>query len=107
MKASVGNEWPYKDQRGQWIIVIQRDGDNYTVTHTKKEISWEDTKLYDTQHFQFTWSLRMEFDSRIEEMTSVSVRIDEMEFPDTVPAATRDEIVNAFNNCPTLEAFSL
>merc|ERR1712137_653922 len=50
MKESIGTKYPYKDQRGQWVIVIRKEKESVTVTHTKKEQSWESLSDFAKQH---------------------------------------------------------
>jgi len=108
MKSTVGMDWPYKDLRGQWTIQIRKTEDGCIhVTHTKKEISYESNSLYDTQHFSFTWELQMIFDPNVEVMQKVSVVISEMDFVEGVSQATRDAIVQSFNECEIIEPFSV
>merc|ERR1712125_308402 len=91
MKERIGTHWPYKDQRGEWKIIINKENDSLiSVTHIKKEVSWESNSLFESQHFQFTWSLRRDF-----------------EFVDTVSDETKAKIIGSFNSTTFLEPFEL
>mmetsp|Transcript_16381 Transcript_16381/g.20956 ORF Transcript_16381/g.20956 Transcript_16381/m.20956 type:complete len:289 (-) Transcript_16381:119-985(-) len=107
MKESIGIKYPYKDQRGQWIIVIRKEHENITVTHTKKEQSWESLSDFALQHFEYTWSLRIELDITGENLLSVTVTIDDIQFEDTVPHETRNKIVACFNAVEFIEPVQL
>lgn len=108
MKDRISSTWPYKDQRGEWIILIQKEKDNsVSVTHKRKEVSYESTKLYDEQHFQFSWELKMNFDNEIKEMQKVSVCVTGMTFVDTVTKDRKKEIIETFNSTEFMDHFEI
>lgn len=107
MKEIIGTEYPYKDQRGQWIIFIQKQEDVIIVTHIKKEVSWESSALFDQQHFQFSWSLMFELSADGSILNNVTVKIETMDFEETVTPETRKEILDVFNSTEFIEPIDL
>ena len=101
----VSIEWPYKDQRGQWNILINFGTDRISVSHVKQEISYESASQYDSRHFEFTWELRMEFDLEVRELLDACIYLKSFEFVPTVPHDTRQKIISQFNSCQCIELY--
>lgn len=72
-------QYPYKDVRGQWIIVIEFDSknNNLQVKHQKNEKSFEDNS------FHFQWAFSMDFDLEMKELRDLSCRIESLHFGPT------------------------
>jgi len=102
MKQVVGNDWPYKDLRGGWNVIIKREGNTISVTHSKQEQSWETSNKYAEQHFSFVWDFRIVFDLNVDKMVDASITISKMDFVETVPLDTRKKIIACFLQCSCL-----
>lgn len=102
MKESLAVKYPYGDQRGEWIIVIRKQGNRIIVSHTKKEISWAHPVL-----FKFTWTLRIELSEDASQFLDVTVTIDEFNFEDGVPQDIQKDIIATFNSPEFIEPFYL
>mmetsp|Transcript_10094 Transcript_10094/g.41129 ORF Transcript_10094/g.41129 Transcript_10094/m.41129 type:complete len:287 (+) Transcript_10094:45-905(+) len=101
LKTSFGAEYSYKDDRGQWFILIKREDDGgFCISHLKKEISYEQEDLHDKQHFSFDWEMRMHLSADLETLSDVQVIIKSLDFVDTAPEASRKAIKEALlNSC--------
>ena len=101
----VSSQWPYKDQRGQWNVIINFGTDRISVSHVKHEVSYENTNQFDSRHFSFSWELRMEFDLEVLELLDACIYLKTFEFVPTVPRETRQDILQQFSSCECIELY--
>jgi len=96
LKVAVGNQFPFKDVRGSWRIEIQIESDKLSVTHLKRERSFEDES---SEYFEFAWTLRIVYDRQLTRVLEVQLYIDDILFGDKMDTSKRRkirEVISAF-----------
>eukprot|EP01096_Ripella_sp_DP13-Kostka_P017014 TRINITY_DN8557_c0_g1_i1.p1 TRINITY_DN8557_c0_g1~~TRINITY_DN8557_c0_g1_i1.p1 ORF type:complete len:378 (-),score=170.71 TRINITY_DN8557_c0_g1_i1:132-1265(-) len=100
MKTQFGSSYNYKDNRGGWLIdIVLREDKGVTVTHTKKEISWEKPDLYDSQHFSFSWSFSIDIPSDYSTVTAVRLVVETVDFLESVSPSKRLDVLKSMQSC--------
>lgn len=86
LKTSFGAQYSYKDDRGQWHILIKKERDgSFSISHLKKEISYEAEELAARQHFTFDWEMRMRLSPDLATLLDARVLVRSIDFVDTAP----------------------
>jgi len=85
----VGNQFPFKDLRGSWRIEIHIDPDTLSISHLKRERSFEDDSA---DYFEFEWSLKLIFDRQLTRVLDVFLFIDDIAFGDKMDKSKRQKI---------------
>jgi len=125
LKLKIAKKLPYKDMRGAWSIAIHVNQNDLIVFHRKNEISWNpnpnptlfqrdsggDVNLFSNpmnseDDFKFAWELSLKFDRQMQQLYSVSLAINSVEFDDSMPTHKRLQILSVmrdyFHPCPVI-----
>jgi hypothetical protein len=94
LKVAVGNQYPFKDVRGSWRIDVHVSSEHVTVTHLKRERSFEDDSA---EYFEFDWSLKLVFSSDVSRLEDVILHIDELTYGDRMESSKRKKIRDVMN----------
>jgi len=95
LKSTLGRNIAYKDVRGGWKIEIIFYPDKITVTHKKKEQSWNGMDS-ENEYIEFQWVLEYQLDFPITKIVSSKLYIDEIIFGEKVPSSYKDKLMPHF-----------
>jgi len=58
LRANVYEQYPFKDMKGGWTVIIRFGANKFSVSHLKREQS----HFGDEQYFDFEWLLKREME---------------------------------------------
>jgi len=89
LKVAVGNQYPFKDVRGSWRIDVHIYSDGLSVTHLKRERSFEDDSA---DYFEFDWSLKLVYDKDVARLKEVYLYIEALTYGDRMVSSKKKKI---------------